>query len=215
MGETVAASCRDRAMQIGWLIPLVPLGVHVAILVDRPALAVSVIASYLVVLAVGLAPLRWRLPAVSLVVLACAILWGLSVGQWLLFALPMVMYGALLHVFAASLRSGSDPVATRFARVLHPEPTLPPRVLRYTRRVTWFWVAHFALMLLTSLLLAAFAPLDVWSWFANLGGYLITAALFALEYGVRRWCFRDMPQPSLTDCFHRLSRCNLRALLRR
>ena len=196
-------------------MPLVPLGVHAAILADRPSLAIMVIASYLLVLAFNLAPPRWRVAAVSLVVSACAVLWGFSADQLLLFALPVVVYGALLHVFAGSLRAGRDPIATRFARVLHPEPTLPPRVLRYTRYVTCFWVVYFALMLLMSLVLAAFAPLEVWSWFANVGGYLMTLMVFTLEYGVRRGCFRDMPQPSLTDSFHRLARCNLRALIRR
>jgi uncharacterized membrane protein len=68
--------------------------------------------------------------------------------------------------------------------MLHGE--LPPPIARYTRAVTAAWVLFFAAMAATAVLLYVFAPRAAWSAFVNLLTLPCVAAMFGVEYMVRR-----------------------------
>lgn len=114
----------------------------------------------------------------------------------LLFAPPVAINAALAAFFGASLRPGREPVINVFAR--HEQGgTLPPDLARHARLVTWLWTLLLAAMAAAALALAAFAPLELWSLFANVGVYLLLAALFIGEYCYRRLRYRQYRHASL------------------
>ena len=90
---------------------------------------------------------------------------------------------ALAIAFGCTLRTGADPMCTRFARALH--GTLPPEVERYTRHVTLAWSAYFAAIAALSAALYLGGYLAAWSLLANILNPVLVALMFAVEYAVR------------------------------
>jgi uncharacterized membrane protein len=102
----------------------------------------------------------------------------------LLYPAPhIVAYLLLLWLFGRTLRAGREPLVTRIARHVH--SGLPPDIELYTRRVTWAWCIYFVVMATISVALFAFAPLRVWSWFANVLNIPFILSMFAAEYVYR------------------------------
>ena len=112
-----------------------------------------------------------------------------AVPGFLLYVPPVAINLALLALFARTLRAGSEPMVSRFARIER-GGTLPPDLARYTRNQTRAWAAFFALMAAISATLAATGPLAAWSLFSNLLNYLLVAVFFVLEYVYRRVRYR-------------------------
>ena|SRR5689334_7348233 len=104
------------------------------------------------------------------------------------------IYVLLLWFFGRTLQRGREPLVTRIAR--HEHGALPPDIERYTRQVTWAWCVFFGAMALISLLLFAFAPLAVWSWFANVLNIPLLLLVFVIEYAVRLLRFPDFTHAS-------------------
>lgn len=147
----------------------------------------------------GLSPLAaiaaafaWRSPhrlamlaLLALAAAALAAVWpqlARNVG-WLYFV-QHVGTNALLGVaFGRTLAHGRRPMCTELAALVHGE--LNPRLERYTRQVTVAWTIFFAVVSTTSVLLFAFAPITVWSAFANLLTLPLVALMFAAEYAAR------------------------------
>jgi uncharacterized membrane protein len=102
---------------------------------------------------------------------------------WLYFAQHVAMFTALGAWFGTSLRPGRDALVTRFARVS--ESSLSAEGIAYTRRVTLAWTLFFAAVAATSVALFFFAPLELWSAFANLLTLPLVGAMFVAEYAVR------------------------------
>ena len=117
--------------------------------------------------------------------------------QLLLFAPPVVINTALAILFGASLRAGHEPVIAAFARIEH-GGVLPPDLARHARTITWLWTLLLAAMAVAAVALAAWAPLELWSLFANVVSYALVAALFVGEYLYRRVRFRHYRHASLT-----------------
>jgi uncharacterized membrane protein len=90
----------------------------------------------------------------------------------------------LAALFGRTLLAGREPLVTRFARAVHGE--LPPPIQRYCRAVTIAWTLFFAAMAATAILLYAFAPRAAWSAFLHLLTLPCVAAVFVIEYIVRR-----------------------------
>jgi uncharacterized membrane protein len=97
------------------------------------------------------------------------------------------IYGLLGVGFARSLRAGDTPVCTRLADRLH--GPLTAREMRYSRQVTRAWALFFFAIAAVTLGLFVFAPLRVWSLFANFCTLPLVGAMFVAEYGVRRRVF--------------------------
>jgi uncharacterized membrane protein len=101
----------------------------------------------------------------------------------------------LLWYFASTLRTGEEAFVTRLARRVH--GFLEPEIAAFTRRVTVAWCAFFAGQVAVSMLLLAFAPLEVWSMFVNLINVPLIALMFAGEYLYRRLRFPNHPRTSI------------------
>jgi uncharacterized membrane protein len=116
----------------------------------------------------------------------------LALSAWLddkrfVFALPVLINGALLAQFAASLRS--TPLVERFARMQ--QPTLSPAQVAYCRSVTKVWCAFFVLNATTSALLAWRGPLSLWALYNGLIAYVLMGTVASVEYVVRKFRFRE------------------------
>jgi len=98
-------------------------------------------------------------------------------------------YTLLAASFGLSLRAGRVPLCTRFADKLH--GPLSPQERNYSRGVTAAWSLFFVALGLATLGLFAFAPLPVWSFFANFCSIPMIGLMFVAEYAVRR---RALPQ---------------------
>jgi uncharacterized membrane protein len=132
---------------------------------------------------------RWRLLAVGAAsaLAACPLLlWpergldlsAIYLGQY------VAVQAALAALFGRTLARGREPLVTRLARSVHGE--LPPPIDRYTRAVTLAWTLFFVAMAASAILLYVLAPRSTWSSFVNLLTVPCVAAMFAIEYAVRR-----------------------------
>lgn len=95
---------------------------------------------------------------------------------------PVLVNGALLAAFGASLLSGPSMVE-RLARLR--EPDLPPAGVRYTRRVTQAWCAFFLVNGAICLGTALYAPEAVWSLYTGVVAYALMGLMFGTEYLLR------------------------------
>jgi uncharacterized membrane protein len=98
-------------------------------------------------------------------------------------------YFMMTFTFARTLRVDRVPLCTQFADRVH--GPLSPLELRYTRNVTIAWAGFFLANLAATFLLFAFAPLRVWSLFANFISLPLILLMFVVEYAVR---LRVLPQ---------------------
>ena len=96
---------------------------------------------------------------------------------------PVLLSLFLLAVFGLSLLRG-QPLIERLARLR--EPDLPPRAVRYTRRVTQVWCLFFLGNALTAAGLALWAPLAWWTLYTGVIAYGLMGLLFAGEWLVRQ-----------------------------
>jgi uncharacterized membrane protein len=76
---------------------------------------------------------------------------------------------------------------------------LAPDLARYTRYSTVVWTAFFLIMAAAAAALAALAPPEIWSVFANGIDYLLVGVLFVGEYVFRRVRYRHHEHRPLAD----------------
>jgi uncharacterized membrane protein len=76
---------------------------------------------------------------------------------------------------------------------------LPPDVQRYTRAVTAAWTVFFVSISLLSAALYTWAPLRVWSVFANFLTLPLAALMFLGEYALRQRVLPSMRRITLRD----------------
>ena len=119
----------------------------------------------------------------ALVALGFCLLLALSDAAVLLRWYPVLLSLFLLAVFGLSLLRG-QPLIERLARLREPE--LPPRAVRYTRRVTQVWCLFFLGNALTAAGLALWAPLAWWTLYTGVIAYGLMGLLFAGEWLVRQ-----------------------------
>ncbi|CAI9120993.1 COG4648 family protein [Brytella acorum] len=148
-------------------------GVSAALLFGRPAL---ILFSTLLLL-----PAATRWPAIAM-----------GLDGVMIYAGAL---GALLAVFARSLRKGREPIVSLFARRVH--GPLRPDVARYTRRLTIFWSLFFVLALGAPLLLSVLGPAGAWRWPLQGGTFGAVVILMIAEAGLRRLIIRNFEHVSL------------------
>lgn len=107
------------------------------------------------------------------------------------------IYLILAFGFGRSLMAGQTALCTQWAQMIHGDLSEPVR--RYTRTVTLAWTLFFVAISLTSAALFFLAPVRVWSLFSNFLTLPLAAAMFAIEYEVRRRRLPWMQRASLTD----------------
>lgn len=91
--------------------------------------------------------------------------------------------GSLAFFFGRTLRAGHTPLCTVMARHTHRQ--VSDTIARYTRQVTRAWALFFACVATASVLLFFFAPIEIWSAFANLMTAPLVGLMFVGEYLVR------------------------------
>lgn len=96
---------------------------------------------------------------------------------------PVLVNLAMLGAFGITLIYG-PPLIERLARLR--EPDLPPKAVRYTRRVTQVWVLFFIFNASLATVLTLWAPLSWWTLYNGLIAYLLMGLLFAGEWLVRQ-----------------------------
>jgi uncharacterized membrane protein len=143
---------------------------------------------------------RHPLIVASIVALIALIVWGAWTAEWIDFSaayyLPHVLFNlALMVLFGHTLLPGREPLITLFARRVH--GTVPPEIVTYTAQVTWLWTLFFAATALVSVLLYQFAPLPVWSVFANVLSIPLVILVFVGEYLFRLYHIRNFPHVSI------------------
>ncbi|MFA5083311.1 MAG: hypothetical protein WC474_12240, partial [Hydrogenophilaceae bacterium] len=90
-----------------------------------------------------------------------------------------------------------QPICSRFAEVVH--GGLDPELVRYTRQVTLAWTLFFLAVSLASTLLFLFAPIEVWSVFANFLTLPLVLLMFAAEFLVRLRKLPHLEKHSILD----------------
>jgi uncharacterized membrane protein len=179
-----------------WLFLAYPVLAHLATLAHSQRLA------WLALVVLFLAPLlpalrngrvwAWGLLVALILVLYLCAMGGMA--GYLMYLPPVLIPGAVLFVFARTLRAGRTPLVTQMATQIRGE--LPPELRTYTRRVTEFWVGLLFLLAMSSAGLALFASPEWWSLMTNIVQYLVLAAVFLLEYLYRRRRFRHLQHES-------------------
>lgn len=130
-----------------------------------------------------------RYPMLAAVVIVTSAFWlllsDLIVENYMWFYLLQHagVNGALAIFFGRTLLGGRTALITRFAAIVHPE--MPPEQTLYTRQVTLAWTLYFTGVALVSVTLFLFAPIEVWSFFANILYLPMLITMFAVEYLVR------------------------------
>jgi uncharacterized membrane protein len=99
-----------------------------------------------------------------------------------------MVYLFLLWCFGRTLAPGAEPMVTRISRRVH--GSLPLEMERFTGRLTIVWCLFYAAQLIVSVLLFAFAPLEVWSAFVNLLNLPLLGLMFAGQ-----WIYRNVRHP--------------------
>ena len=89
----------------------------------------------------------------------------------------------LAATFGRTLARGSEPLCTRFARIIH--GPLEPEVVRYTRQVTIAWTIFFTVLFVLSCALYFGHFVAAWSFLANIASPVLVAAMFVIEYAIR------------------------------
>jgi uncharacterized membrane protein len=180
-----------------WLLIAYPLLSHIAAYTHNQSLAAAALAVFVAMplqaaLRRGRVP-AWLLLAACIVALVALARSGRAIV--LMYLPPVVIPASVLAVFANSLRTGHTPVVSQIATQIRGEP-LPPDLQQYCRRVTQCWVLLLSFIASSSLLLAFFASLELWSTLTNVLLYLLIGAAFVVEYGYRRWRFGHLRHES-------------------
>lgn len=127
-------------------------------------------------------PILW---ALALAGLALWLGWGILEQHFTnLFFLEHAGMNLLLAVtFGRTLVGDSEPLCTRFARIIH--GTLQPEVARYTRQVTIAWTIFFVSLFVLSCTLYFGQWVAAWSFLANIASPILIGLMFVVEYAIR------------------------------
>jgi uncharacterized membrane protein len=152
------------------------------------------------VLAVGLV-LVWRWTHIAVALLAAAAVGTVLRHYWPVleknFSLVYLLqeggfYSLMAASFGLSLLGRREALCTQLADKVH--GPLTPQEVRYTRRVTAAWALFFILITAATLGLFFFAPLRIWSLFANFCVLPLIGLMFVAEYAVRRRALPQVPR---------------------
>lgn len=111
---------------------------------------------------------------------------------WLYFFQHFGINAALALMFGRTLLAGHRPLVTVVAAMAHDE--MSPELIRYTRQVTVAWTLFFVGNALVSTVLFFFAPIEIWSMFANILSMPLVGVMFLVENEVRK---RTLPKRDL------------------
>jgi uncharacterized membrane protein len=152
------------------------------------------------VLAVGLL-LVWRWAHLGAALLAAAAAGMILRHYWPVleknFAVVYLLqeggfYSVMAASFGHSLLGPRVALCTQLADKVH--GPLTPQEVRYTRQVTAAWALFFLFITAATVGLFRFAPLRIWSLFANFCVLPLIGLMFVAEYAVRRRVLPQVPR---------------------
>jgi uncharacterized membrane protein len=196
------------------LIPLYPLTLHFGISAGSTTLGIIILCLLFLLVGIDLIIKSdlsgWLLLLLGLLLLACQVSYP-AAAMMMLFLPPIAINLLLGFVFARTLRKGSMPLISIFAQIAHGHE-LDAIALRYTRTLTQVWLGVFISFALLSLLLAIFAPLEIWSLFTNFIFYILMVLLFLIEYQVRIRRLSHLKHHGFVGSMRLIKKLNLRSL---
>ena len=101
-----------------------------------------------------------------------------------LYLPPVLILSFFILNFSKSLLPGQEALLTKIARVIFHDDG--PETAIYTSQVTWLWTCFLILILVETIAISLFAPIEVWSLFTNVLNYLFMCLLFIIEYIYRQ-----------------------------
>jgi uncharacterized membrane protein len=117
----------------------------------------------------------------------------------------------LATFFFSTLRPGSDPLISRIARIERPD--FDDVIAAYTRKVTWAWGLFFTGLLIETIVLIIFTPVETTTLFLNIINYLLIPVFFISEYIFRRIHLRHYTHMSPLVLAARLSRRGIMSVI--
>ena len=126
-------------------------------------------------------------PAVG--VLALVALSAVLEDQRFILAMPALINLVLLITFGRTLTRDRMPMIERFARLQ--TDVLNDDQLGHCRAWTTLWCGFFFVNGLAAAVLAVFAPIAWWTLYTGLIAYVLMGLMFAVEFVIRRYRFRE------------------------
>ena len=194
MSNCTVNSWFSRAYGIGLL--LYPLVAHLSVYIQKPESVigyVAVLVAFSALTHIKRPVLFAGLAAIALVLAGWLMLGESQILEYWIYIPPVLIPLWLAMLFIHSLQGEDGAVITRIAELIEREK-LDLRRLKYTRVVTAVWGVILLLMAVEAIVLALFAPLDVWSWWVHIGNYVLIAVLFIIEMIARWVLFNRGPQ---------------------
>jgi uncharacterized membrane protein len=187
------------------LAGLIYLGIgYIATTMPHPPL-LTILIGFIPLGAAALAA-AWKSPARIYLVplyLICALLIAINLDPlrdhvaWLYFIQHAGAMTLLGLTFGSTLgRRHAEAMCSRIALFIMPGQ-LDAAYLRYTWQVTLVWTIYFAVSAVLSVLLFFYAPIKVWSAFANLLTPVTLGLMFGGEYLIRQRVLPDGPRFSI------------------
>jgi uncharacterized membrane protein len=164
---------------------LYPIVAHIGILMDQVIFPVCYLMAAVYINSLKLFS-RYRIFGAVFTFVMCILFYAIINSELhaLIIYLPPVLIPCwLAFVFLGSLTTESA-LISRIAERMEGQ-ALDRRHLLYTRRLTALWGSAFLLMIAEAIVLAIWAPFEVWSWWVHVGNYIIVATLFLIEMSVR------------------------------
>ena len=126
-------------------------------------------------------------------------------SQFIIFIPPVLIPLTLAYLFGKTLLRGQTPFITLMAQKIK-NSTLGEREIQYTRNVTIVWFVFFIINAIEDVVLALYTDIATWSYITNFLNYFIIAALFIIEYVVRRIVLSEIEHPSFIGFIRKLIR---------
>ncbi|MCK4864619.1 MAG: hypothetical protein KAT06_04265 [Gammaproteobacteria bacterium] len=171
------------------LIIAYPLAAYIALWLQQPLIIIGYLISIFFLLTVEKFKNKHWIAGIMLLLVIGVISYLMQPAyrNYLLFLPPILMLLSLFILFAQSLLADQTPLITRYASILG--DNLDERHLRYNKNLTRLWSVFFLLMTTTSILLAIFTSLEVWSFFTYVLSYLLLGSFFIIEFMFRKHYF--------------------------
>lgn len=122
-------------------------------------------------------------------------------ARFIIYLPPIFLLSFFLLVFAKTLFPEREPLITKISRMVFHDDR--PGIESYTRQLTWVWAYFLAFLLLETIGLTFFAPLEVWSLFTNVLNYVFIILFFVLEFMYRFYRFGN--RYSVSYCLKKLA----------
>ena len=148
-------------------------------------------------------------PGIGLIVLAIGIVF-IDSARLVLYLPPIFILVFFLVNFAKTLLPGREALITKISRIVFQDDT--PGIVPYTRQLTWVWTCSLAILLIETVALSIFAPIEVWSLFTNILNYVFVLLLFVLEFIYRIYRFGS--RYSVLYCLKKLTQLPINQLFK-